>query len=167
MIPFRHLSGQSEDITYLATVLAQRALISQHETLHLLELLEKEVGRSSVCFKRWKDLFFIERALFLLKKLESNCRKRITPEEKLRLAELLFFMLYHIEVPILAKVSLKILRRLKINLKEGIKTPLDYEYTLCSVGEKQDLAIRETFYLSPSTCNNNVELLCAKIQSIF
>jgi hypothetical protein len=57
----------------------------------------------------------------------------VAAEEKVRLAELLFFVLYHIEVPILAKMALKILRRLKINLKEGIRTPLDYEYSLCSI----------------------------------
>jgi hypothetical protein len=57
----------------------------------------------------------------------------VPAEEKVRLAELLFYILYHIEVPILAKMALKILRRLKINLKEGIRTPLDYEYTICSM----------------------------------
>ncbi len=76
-------------------------------------------------------------------------------------------MLYHIEVPILAKVALKILRKLKINLKEGIRTPLDYEYLLCTQSERQQLAVRETFRLSPSSCGNNVELLCAKIHAIF
>jgi len=91
----------------------------------------------------------------------------VPSEEKVRLAELLFFILYHIEVPILAKMALKILRRLKINLKEGIRTPLDYEYTLCSITDKQQLAIRQTFKLSGSPCSNNVELLCAKIHSIF
>ncbi len=69
LIPFRHLSSQQEDITYLATSLIQRALVAPHETLDLISVLEREVGRSSVNFKRWKDLFFIERALFLLKKL--------------------------------------------------------------------------------------------------
>lgn len=96
LIPFRHLSSQSEDITYLASLLVQRALVGQHETGVLTGLLEKEVGRNSVCFKRWKDLFFVERALFLLKKLENNCRKKVAAEEKVRLAELLFFVLYHI-----------------------------------------------------------------------
>lgn len=70
-------------------------------------------------------------------------------------------------MPILAKVALKILRRLKINLKEGIMTPLDYEYSLCGQSERQVLLVRETFRLSPSPCSNNVELLCAKIHAIF
>jgi hypothetical protein len=166
-IPFRHLSAQNEDITYLASVLVQRALIGQHATSDLIRLLEKEVGRSSVCFKRWKDLFFVERALFLLKKLESNCRKKVAHEEKIKVAELLFFILYHIEVPILAKIALKILRRFNINLKDGISTPLDCEYTLCAITEKQELTIKDTFKLSATNCRNNVELLCAKIHNIF
>jgi hypothetical protein len=34
-----------------------------------LALLNKEVGGSNVAAKRWKDFFFIERVLFLLRKL--------------------------------------------------------------------------------------------------
>jgi hypothetical protein len=62
----------------------------------------------------------------LIRKLDHNCRKKIAFEEKVRVSELLFFILYHIEVPLINRACLKILKRLKIDLKSGIRTPLEY-----------------------------------------
>ena len=75
-------------------------------------------------YRRWKDLFFTERLLFLLRKLDIACRANIDHQDKILVAENLFHTLYHIEVPLVARLSLKILKMLDINLKDGIKTPL-------------------------------------------
>lgn len=123
-------------------MLVQRGLISPHGKDIIISLLDKEVGRNNISYKRWKDLFFIERVLYLLKKLEINCRKKTSHDEKIKISELLFYILYHIEVPMISRMALKIIKRFKINLKEGIRTPLDYEYRLYSANNKQELALK-------------------------
>jgi len=66
-------------------MLIQRAFISEHRNDELVALLNKEVGNNNITFKRWKDYFFIERVLFLLRKLEINCRKKVSFEDKIKI----------------------------------------------------------------------------------
>jgi hypothetical protein len=88
-------------------------------------LLNREIGNNNISFKRWKDYFFIERVLFLLRKLEVNTRKKVSYEDKIKIGETIFYILYHIEIPLVAKLALKIIKKLNIGLKQGIKTPLE------------------------------------------
>ena len=59
-------------------------------------------------------------------------------------------------------MGLKILKKLKIGLKEGIRTPFDMEYKLYKANAKNELELSETFSLSRNG-RNNVKLLCSKI----
>jgi hypothetical protein len=103
-----------------------------------VECINREVGNSSVTYKRWKDFFFIERVLFLLRKLELNLRRRVRIDAagQAQLAEALFYILYHVEIPLIAKLGIKILKRLNISLKQGIRTPIDCEYKLLQTNDK-------------------------------
>jgi hypothetical protein len=59
-------------------------------------------------------------------------------EEKIRIGETLFYVLYHIEIPLVAKLCLKIIRKLEINLKQqGIRTPLERQYKIYHANAKQ------------------------------
>jgi hypothetical protein len=42
----------------------------------VLGAIRKEVGNNNLTAKRWKDLLFIERILFLLRKVEQIVRKK-------------------------------------------------------------------------------------------
>jgi hypothetical protein len=141
-ITFKYLSNQNEDLIYLSNLLIQRAFIGEHKNDQLISLLTKEIGRNNISYKRWKDYFFIERVLFLLRKIEINCRRKVSYDDKIKIGEIIFFILYHIEVPLISKLSLKIVKKLGINLKDGIKTPFDYEYKLYSISNKQELAFK-------------------------
>lgn len=48
----------------------------QHTLKDIIKKLWKETGTNSISSKRWKDYFFIERELFLLRKLEVVVRKK-------------------------------------------------------------------------------------------
>ena len=65
----------------------------------------------------------------------------------------------------IARLALKIIKKLDINLKAGIKTPLEYEYSLFKEANKV-ISVKESFRLLNSN-KNNVELLCQKINNIF
>lgn len=90
--------------------------------------LNREVGKNNIAYKRWKDYFFVERVLFLLRKLEVNLRSKeqLKADTQIQIAESIFYILYHVEIPLMARLCLKILKRLNIPLKSGIKTPFDY-----------------------------------------
>jgi len=100
--------------------------------------------------------------------LELNLKQkvRIDAREQTKIAETIFYMLYHIETPLIAKLGFKILKRLNISLKQGIKTAFDYEYKLYKTNSSSELELKETFKLQRND-RNNVTLLCSKISSIF
>ena len=75
VLSFKYLSTRSEDLNYISSSILQRGFNVNHDSEEILCCLMKEVGNSSISFKRWKDFFFIERVLFLLRKLEINVRK--------------------------------------------------------------------------------------------
>jgi len=129
---FKYLSTQNEDLVFLSHSLIQKGLISSHSNEEIVDALTKEVGSNNINYKRWKDYFFIERVLFLLKKLEINMRqkKSIVFETQQKIAESIFYLLYHVEIPLISRLGLKILKRLNISFKEGVRTPFDYEYKL-------------------------------------
>lgn len=68
-INFKFLSNQCEEIVFLSGLIVLRALIIEHKLGDVLEKIKKEVGNNNLTAKRWKDLLFIERILFLLRKL--------------------------------------------------------------------------------------------------
>ena len=80
-----------------------------------------------------RDYLFIERVLFLLKKLELKVRKNLEIEEKTETASTLFYMIFHVEVPLIVRVGLRILKMLGISLKDNIRTPFDYVYKSMSL----------------------------------
>ncbi len=66
---FKFLSNHNEEILFLASLITNRAFIVEHTLQDVLAILKKEVGNNNLAAKRWKDLLFIERVLFLLRKL--------------------------------------------------------------------------------------------------
>ena len=132
MMCFKYLSSLNEDLIYISNALVQRGFVGRHTNEEIVTCLTKEIGNSSISYKRWKDFFFIERVLFLLRKLEMNLKRqsKVSGDEQIKIAESIFYILYHVEVPLIIKLGLKILKRLNISLKQGIRTPFDYEYKL-------------------------------------
>lgn len=70
-----------------------------------------------------------------MQKLENKCRQKIDADEKQRAAEVLFYLIYHLEVPLICRINLRILNSLKIPLKRDIKTPLERTYKVISFNE--------------------------------
>lgn len=165
---FKYLSNQNEDLVYIANALLQRGFVGQHTNEQIVVCLSREVGHSSVASQRWKDYFFTERVLFLLRKLEVNLRSKdkVEAEMQVRIAEALFYILYHVEIPLVAQLGLKLLKRLNISLKHGLRTPFDYEYKLYRSNAQKELQLTSQFRL-PRNNRNNVTLLCSKIHQLF
>ena len=86
LLPFKFLSPKHEDVIYLVLMLLQQGLLSKSTPQVLVSLLEREVGCSNVSQKRWKDLIFSERLLFLLRKLDVVCRGNIEHSDKVSIA---------------------------------------------------------------------------------
>ena len=78
------------------SLIVQRAYLSNHSLEDIIDRLYKEIGGNSISCKRWRDLFFIERMLFLLRKLEHKCRQKLEVPEKQKAAEVLFYLIYHL-----------------------------------------------------------------------
>ena len=77
----------------------------------------------------------------------------------------MFYLVYHVNTPIIARVCLRILRYLKISLKSNIKTPFDFTYY--SVSMQQNKFISEQFKIEDENSYNNPELLSVKIYDRF
>lgn len=93
--------------------------------------------------------------------------KEIVPKEvQIQIAQSIFYILYHVEIPLIAQLGLKILKKLNISLKNGIQTPFDYEYKLFKANDNNELEMRESFRL-PRNSRNNITLLCSKISNNF
>ena len=75
ILTFKYLSSQQEDLIYISNALLSRGFTSKHSNEEIVKCLRKEVGDNNICYKRWKDFFFIERVLFLLRKLEVNLKR--------------------------------------------------------------------------------------------
>ena len=76
-IPFRYLSTNEQELSFIATLIVQKAYLTETPLKDILEKLWTEIGFDSISCRRWKDYFFIERVLFLLRKLENKCRHRL------------------------------------------------------------------------------------------
>lgn len=67
--PFKFLSNTNQELIFIASLIVQRALISNHSLDEILAKIWKEIGNDTISCKRWSDYYFIERILFLLRKL--------------------------------------------------------------------------------------------------
>lgn len=94
-------------------------------------------------------------------------RKKVEYVEKVVIAETLFYILYHIEVPLVCRLALKIAKKLQINLKADIRTPLDLEYRTIGLTEGEELKLVDRFRIGNAKKLNNVELISCKIANIF
>jgi hypothetical protein len=79
-------------------------------------VLNKEIGKDTISSQRWRDYLFTERILFLLKKLEVIIRDEVKYDDKVLIAETLFYLIFHLEVPIIIRFALRLLKKLKIPL---------------------------------------------------
>lgn len=86
LIPFKYLTSAEQELSFIATLIIQRAYLSDTPLKEILDKLWKEIGFDSISCRRWKDYFFVERVMFLLRKLEVKCRSKLDVDEKQQVA---------------------------------------------------------------------------------
>ena len=77
----------------------------------------------------------------------------------------MFYLVYHVNAPILSRMALRMIGHLKITLTANIKTPFDFSYT--SVSLREGRFVSQEFKIEDSNSYNNPELLSAKIYDRF
>lgn len=68
-IPLKSVANTNHELMFIASLIVQRAFLCSHKLETVVNKLWVEIGNDSIACKRWRDLFFIERTIFLLRKL--------------------------------------------------------------------------------------------------
>ena len=81
------------------------------------------------------------------------------------MAEILFYLIYHLEIPLVCRISLRILNSLKIVLNREIKTPIEKTYkTIMFTDKGQEV---KEFKFEKDADYNNPELIGTKCFEAF
>jgi hypothetical protein len=96
-LSFRQMSNTNDELIQLSNRIVYKSLLTQHPIEELIRAMWRELGRDTISMRRWKDVVFIERILFLLFKVESKVRMtHLEIDQKEQLATVLFYVVYHI-----------------------------------------------------------------------
>lgn len=112
-ISFRQMSNTNDEMIQLANRIAYKALLTDYPVEELVRALWRELGKDTISMRRWKDVVFIERVLFLLMKVDAKVRlTHLEIDQKELLATVLFYIAYHIEAPLVSKLAIRLIRKL-------------------------------------------------------
>jgi hypothetical protein len=68
-LSFRQMSNTNDELIQLSNRIVYKSLLTQHSIEDLIRAMWRELGRDTISMRRWKDVVFIERILFLLFKV--------------------------------------------------------------------------------------------------
>jgi len=73
-LSFRQMSNTSDEMIQLANRIVYKAMQTDYSIEELVRTIRRELGCDTLSMRRWKDVIFIERILFLLLKTEAKVR---------------------------------------------------------------------------------------------